>query len=237
MDTDNTPKPEAEETAQPVEGETQGDQPEPEPEEPSTQQPEELSESPLGEGSAVAVSQLNESPPNGPPWYRKVVPWIIAVLVSLAAGFLLGFFLLYQPAVGQLRNTNNQLGTAQEQITNLESSLEDVNSDLSTAQAELTRTQQQLERVEFNQALAEVQANVTYARLALATKDLLTARQELSAAELNLVELNKLLADQDTASALTERIQLVRASLVSDSVKALEELRLLSENLARIEPR
>lgn len=236
MDTDNTPKPEAEEAAQPIEGENQGDQPDTNTGEPSNQ-PAELSESPLGEGSAVAVSQLSDSPSNGRPWYRKVVPWIIAVLVSLAAGFLLGFFLLYQPAAGELRSANNQLATAQEQISSLENSLEDANSDLTTAQADLTRTQQQLERVEFNQALAEVQANVTYARLALATKDLLTARQELSAAELNLVELNKLLADQDTASALTERIQLIRASLVSDSVKALEELRLLSENLARIEPR
>ncbi len=170
-------------------------------------------------------------------FWRKALPWTIVGVVALAVGFALSFFLLYLPANASLLQARADLATAQERLAQSEEALQLVQDSLKSTQANLENAQDELADASFNKALAEVQANVAYARLALATKDLLTARQELSAASGNLNILAAMLDDLDTADALEERLQSIRAKLITDSALALEELRILSENLSRIEHR
>ncbi len=171
-----------------------------------------------------------------PSWAQKALPWVIVTLVSLLVGFAIGFFLLYLPANTGLKQVQTDLSELQGKLDSTTQELETTQSNLSQAQSDAEKAQAAADTLTFNLALSRVQANVGLARLALAQTDLLTARQELSAADTNLKELVKGL-DAETAKALQDRLSAIRIQLNSDSKKAVEELRILGENLGRIEPK
>ena len=160
----------------------------------------------------------------------RVGRWVLILLATLVVGFGAAFFALYLPASQELRQVKGDLTAAQEKLTTAESDLDNTTSDLNAATAELKAAR-------YNRALAQVEANVAYARLALVTRDLLTARQEVSAAAENMTALLPLIEDQETAKALEDRMTGIRTAIDTDSTKALDELRTLSENLLRLESR
>ncbi len=156
--------------------------------------------------------------------------WALILLATLIVGFGAAFFALYLPAGQELRQVKSDLTAAREKLTAAESDLDKTTSDLNTATAELKVAR-------YNRALARVEANVAYARLALVTRDLLTARQEVSAAAENMSVLLPLIEDQGTAKALEDRMAGIQTAIDTDSAKVLDELRTLSENLLRLENR
>ncbi|MEN4012161.1 MAG: hypothetical protein AB1453_06865 [Chloroflexota bacterium] len=170
-----------------------------------------------------------------PTWLRRNMPWLAGILIALILGFGLAFFLLYQPAVTALQHTRQEAAQQMETINQMQTDLENTRVTLDQTRIDLKTTTTALEELQYQAALTTLQTNVAYARLALVTKDLLTARQELSAAQANLKKFAPLLAEQEIITALTERLALVRASITSDPAKSLEELRILAENLARLE--
>jgi len=156
--------------------------------------------------------------------------WILILLATLIVGFGAAFFALYLPANLELKQLKTDLTAAQEKLTTTEADLTSTTSSLKSTTAELEDTR-------FNRALAKVEVNVAYARLSLVTRDLLTARQEISAAAENMTALLPLIADDETATALEDRMTGIQTAINTDSAKALEELRTLSENLLRLESR
>lgn len=181
--------------------------------------------------SAAAVEPAPESR------FKKIGPWLGAVLASLAAGAALIFFLLYLPASSSLRQAQTDLSSAESALAAAEAKAAELEGQLTSATGELETTQAELHKAKLSLAVSRLQANISYARLALLNKDVLTARQELSGAEANLAELTLLLDDRETSSALADRLKTVRANLTSDPAKALDEMRTLGENLARLENR
>lgn len=170
-----------------------------------------------------------------PAWLRKSLIWLAIVLVSLLVGFGLAYFLLYLPAEQARIEASQQVLLLNEQIATLEADLDQAREQLQKTQDELEQTAGELKVLQYSAALTALQHNVTYARLALVTKDLLTARQELSSANTNLKKLIPMIGDKDIETALTERLAAVRSSMTSDPEKSLEELRILAENLSRLE--
>jgi len=170
-----------------------------------------------------------------PAWLRKSLPWAAVILVSLLIGFGLAYFLLYLPAEQARFEADRQVSLQAGQIEELEANLNEIRHQLQQTQTELEQTSQELKAVQYRAALTALQNNVSYARLALVTKDLLTARQELSSASSNLRKLIPMLGDKEIETALTERLAFIRTNMVSDPEKSLEELRILAENLSRLE--
>lgn len=170
-----------------------------------------------------------------PTWLRRNAPWLAAILITLLVGFGLAFFLLYQPAQQSLQIARQDAEQKAEAITKLETDLEDTRLTLDQTRSDLKTTTDTLKELHYQSALTALQTNVAYARLALVTKDVLTARQELSAAQTNLKKFTPLLGDKEIETVLTERLALVRSSISSDPTKGLEELRILAENLSRLE--
>lgn len=170
-----------------------------------------------------------------PAWLRKSLPWAVVILVSLLIGFGLAYFLLYLPAEQARFEADRQVSLQAGQIEELEANLSETRQQLQQTQTELEQTSQELKAVQYRAALTALQNNVSYARLALVTKDLLTARQELSSASSNLRKLIPMLGDKEIETALTERLAFIRTNMVSDPEKSLEELRILAENLSRLE--
>ena len=184
---------------------------EPEMDQQSTPAP--LPEETTPEAGVVGGEVSEEVTPAKKPRTRlqKALTWIGVVLLALLVGFGVAFFVLYLPLQRNYVAASKELAT-------LRSDYEKVSSELSALKAEYQRTQEQLNKGQFDWVLSRLVSNVSYLRLALITKDNLTAQQELSAAEANLKALAPLLNDPQTA-------------------QALEELRLLSENLARLKMR
>ena len=190
-----------------------------------------------GEVFSPLPAKESGSSVGAPNFFRKALPWVMVGLVALILGFVGCYISLYRPIALELRETQTQLSTTMAQLAQTENEFQVAQNALKQRQEELESIQVQLTNTTFNQALAEVQTNVAFARLALVTKDLLTARQELSAADGNLKILTALLEIPETSTALVERLTSIRAKLTNDSAMALEELRILSENLTRIERR
>ncbi|MHB1120164.1 MAG: hypothetical protein ACYC11_08900, partial [Bellilinea sp.] len=67
------------------------------------------------------------------------------------------------------------------------------------------------------------------------SRDLLTARQEVSAAVSNLQSLLPFIKDKEISAALSDRMDVIDKAVYTNSSEALEELRILSENLLRLE--
>lgn len=160
---------------------------------------------------------------------RNIGRWIIALLATLIVGFGAAFFTLALPAQQELKQLRADLSDTQEKLAAAESDLKATSADLDATSSELTAAQ-------YSLALARVQANVAYARASLVSRDILTARQEVSAAMTNMQALLPFIKDKDISAALSERMTVIYKALYNDSAtKALEELRILSENLLRLE--
>lgn len=154
--------------------------------------------------------------------------WILALLAALIVGFGAAFFALTLPTQQELKQVKVDLADAQEKLATAE-------SDLKTTGADLDATEEELSSAQYALALARVQANVAYARASLVSRDLLTARQEVSAAVTNMQVLLPFIKDKNISEALSERMKGIDKAVYTDSAKALEELRILSENLLRLE--
>lgn len=159
---------------------------------------------------------------------RHIGQWILALLAALIVGFGTAYFVLTLPAQQELKLVKADLADAQEKLATAE-------SDLKITSADLNATEKELSSAQYSLAVARVQANVAYARASLVSRDLLTARQEVSAAVINMQALLPFIKDKNISAALSERMEVIDKAVYTDSAKALEELRILSENLLRLE--
>lgn len=159
---------------------------------------------------------------------RHIGRWALILLAVLIVGFGAAFIALALPAQQELRQAKADIADLQEKLSALE-------TELDTTSLALAETTGELTSAEYDLALARVQANVAYARSSLVSRDLLTARQEVSAAVKNMEALLPLIEDKEIAAALSDRMEGIEKSIHTDSAKALEELRILSENLLRLQ--
>lgn len=200
--------------------------------------PEPMEEAPGGGAPEVGSEtpspepEISEVAPPKPTrkWWQKPLTWLLIVLAAFVAGFGVAFFALYFPL-------QREATAMRQELTTLRQDYEKTSAELTTLRADYQRVEEALAAGQMDMVLSRLISNVSYARLALITKDNLTAQQELSAAEARLKDLEPLLNDPQTMQALQERFKTIRSSLSSNPNKALEELRLLSENLARIRMR
>jgi septal ring factor EnvC (AmiA/AmiB activator) len=193
--------------------------------------PQNVEDLPVEKNSAAEQAVPEKETPAEKPYVpartSRVGRWILILLATLLVGFGAAFFALYLPANQELQQARSDLSAAEEKLTTTTAALE------ATA-AQLKSTTDDLKKASFLQALARVQANVAYARLSLVTRDLLTAQQEVRAASDNLTLLLSLMQDNETSTALKDRMRNIQNLINTDSNKALEELRTLSENLLRL---
>jgi septal ring factor EnvC (AmiA/AmiB activator) len=180
--------------------------------------------------SEAALPEAEPSKPKKKNLLQKSLTWTAVVLVALLIGFSLAYFLLYMPA-------NNALSQVRSDLVSANSALELEQTKAEGLQTGLTDANNQLESAKLSLAVSNLQANISYARIALSNKDILTSRQELADAEMNLEILTEYLTDSETAGALADRLESIRMNLTSDSSMALEEMRIMGENLARLENR
>jgi hypothetical protein len=158
-------------------------------------------------------------------------------IAMFALGLLAGYILLTQPAQRQLENSQSQLKTAEEQITELKNNLATTEQDRNQLQDLVQSLQNAHDQDSQHLLLLQIQVSAKQAQLALANRDGATALLDLKMAQNQLTTLMPVIRKQapDLATSLDTRISLVLSELTRDPQKSVTELAFLSDNLIQLE--
>lgn len=156
------------------------------------------------------------------------------VVAALVLGMAIIFFALYLPVNQQLKAAQTRLDETSVKLEAAQKELGTTTTELAELKTRFANTNDQLGKANLSLQLFKMQMDVSYARLALGTNDNNTGRQALTLAEKDLQLLLVNLPQGDLSKGLTERMTNIRTYLTADPAKALEELRILGENLSMI---
>lgn len=197
-----------------------------------------MAETPEGNSSEPVLTpeyppaEVDQAAPRKEPnrFMRRV--WL--GLGALVVGMALIFFTLYLPASQQLKSVQAKLDENTVKLETAQKDLGAANTELAELKTRFANTNSQLEKANLSLQLFKMQMDVSYARLALGTNDNNTGRQALTLAEKDLQLLLVVLPQGDLSKGLQERMTNIRTYLTANPAKALEELRILGENLSMI---
>jgi cytoskeletal protein RodZ len=169
-----------------------------------------------------------------PGFFKRAFPWVLVAVIFFIAGASLVYFTLY-------RDTNHELSTAKDNITQLseqvssdEVDLQKAKTDLSNSQSDLANANTALAQTQDFSIIYKFQADVNAARTALARQDPSTARQTLTIAGTDLADLQKTSLSADSIAGLQPQLELALSSLETDSTKAASAMDTLYMNLLLI---
>lgn len=182
--------------------------------------PHTLSETPgeLGAGQEDETEAVKE-PTKFQRFLRQALIWLGVIAGGFLAGFLTFYFVLYQPKAAALEE-------AESQVQGLQSQLDTVNSQLEA-----------LEDADTHRALLEAMVDAYDARLAMAQENVVAAKSALSGTTATLEGISAEIEafDSGLASALPQRIQLIRTNLDRDLETAIADCDQLIEDLIEVE--
>lgn len=202
------------------------------------------SESPDLETETPSVQTPDEKK-STPPWVKKTLIWFVILVLVFLSGVIVSQLTSVTPLRNNLQNITRQnidhlaeidelkteLDSTKNDLSNTKSELSDIRSTLSESNQTLAASQQELQR---QTSLLDLKFNIAEARVAAANQDKLSLRQSLNLAEKNLDQLQDIL-EPEIYEIIQERLETIQKTAKSNLTKAAEELRMLSENLIRIE--
>ena len=164
---------------------------------------------------------------------RKVLVWIVGLVILFAAGVLLSWMLQVRPQAAQIARQESEILSAQEQIELLNDEVQGL-KPLSEQNSQL---REELLSANAHLDLLNVLVDVTTAQLALAQEDDIAARAALTGTDVRLTALESTLegADAVAVGEMSGRLQLVLEEVESDSFAARRDLEILANNLLALE--
>jgi hypothetical protein len=164
---------------------------------------------------------------------RRLVRWLVAVLVIFALGVAATWLTRVAPQQKEIENLEHDLEMSREEADLSASEVEDL-LPLVDENAEL---KSDLTAMEMHIEILKIQGDVASAQLALLAEDFVTARASLAGTDTRLEALMKNLEgeDRDTVQGMLTRLDLVLEELGDDSFAAIRDLEVLSSNLAALE--
>ena len=162
---------------------------------------------------------------------KKALVWLVVVLIAFAAGFLLNYFLLYQPINAERSALEGQLEETIETVSRLETE----NSRIST---QLDETMEALEAATANALYYQLLVDVNQARVKLFMDDIEGAQESLVTTQDTLEALLPLIEsiDADLALSLPRRLDLIVSGIVRDPETGMIDLELFTLDLLALEP-
>ena len=185
----------------------------------------------MSDSGPEPVTTETDSKKNKPSFLKRMVGWLVAILLTFIVGFGLAYFLIAAPAQTKLAATSEELSAKQALLTTSELTLKQTQKDLETAQAQVADLQAQHDKVQALLVVqnAEVSTIVAIKALSSSPVDNLTARQALEQLAANMDALVTL-HPGDTSEALKARVD-GALSAFPVGEKVLPELNALFTNL------
>mgnify|MGYP001152442738 CR=1 FL=1 len=210
---------EEEQTAEPIENETQ-----------QTAEPE----APGQEADVKAVEQSEEETER-PRRLRRFLVWTVGLLLLFALGVVAAWFLQIKPMREQNRVLQIDLAEAQQTVDSLTSEVE----ILRPLEAENEALEEQVAELESHIFLLDVLVDVSEAQLALVEEDPIAAKDALQGTAERLQQLEERLsgANAETVRGMSERLALALEEVETDEFAARRDLEILANNLIALEQR
>jgi cytoskeletal protein RodZ len=164
---------------------------------------------------------------------RKVLLWVVGLVIIFAAGVVLSWVVKVQPQAEQIATLNADSITAQDQVAQLNQELQELRP-LAALNSKLT---DDLSSATAHLDLLKVLVDVSTAQLALAQEDDIAARAALTGTDARLKALAATLegANAIDVGEMSGRLELVLEEVESDTFAARRDLEILAKNLLALE--
>jgi cytoskeletal protein RodZ len=164
---------------------------------------------------------------------RKVLLWVVGLVIIFAAGVVLSWVVKVQPQAEQIATLNADSITAQDQVAQLNQELQELRP-LAALNSKLT---DDLSSATAHLDLLKVLVDVSTAQLALAQEDDIAARAALTGTDARLKALAATLegANAVDVGEMSGRLELVLEEVESDTFAARRDLEILANNLLALE--
>lgn len=211
------------------------------PEQPETVQPLEAAKAdePTKSFKEAPPEKLAKTEPSKTrKFFRKVLIWLIVIVVAFGAGFLLDHFLRYQPLAKNLEQTQAELASLQGDLDIAENRVEQMTPKLEAANAKIVSLEDDLEIANARVQLYKMLVDVSHARLALFLENIEEAQVALADTKTGLEALGPVFekVDAELALSLPRRLELIIAGLERDPETAAIDLELFTKDLLALDP-
>jgi hypothetical protein len=199
-----------------------------------------MQEEPIEEAastSPVEPSLPEEKPPSRRERFgksvRRLLRWLVVLLVVFGLGVLAAALLLYLPARDQLQQSENSRGEALQQIEALQTQV----AGLSGLESANQNLQAEAEQALLHLYILSARADVSAAQLALAQRDQTRARMALSKTSQTLTDLGERLdpEQEKIVTDMQERLKLALSELNENAFAAQADLGVLANSLTELE--
>lgn len=187
----------------------------------------------LSPAEPLPETPSTEMEPARPSRLRRILVWVIAILLVFTLGVGACWLTQVQPQREQIASLESRASDAEARAENLQAEV----TRLSPFEAENETLQTQLKRSTQHLDLLFVLVDVTSAQLAMVQEDTLAAKAALSGTDARLGDLESNLsgAEAATVKGLSERLTLVLEEVESDEFAARRDLEILANNLLSLE--
>ncbi|NPV57008.1 MAG: hypothetical protein HPY76_10125 [Anaerolineae bacterium] len=205
-------------------------------------------------GAAPATPPKPQPKPAKPSFFKRIGLWLFNqesklgrfnrafvrglgwFAVCFLVGFLVAFFVLYQPEKSALQSANDNIAELQGQVENVNGQLQSANDEVGRLQDDLAQTQVELSQQTLRAGLTATLNQVNTARVALYDRDGVAAKQALQSAtdHLTTVQADLTALDPKAADSILARLALAENELARDPETAKQDLEILSGDLAEL---
>ena len=157
---------------------------------------------------------------------RTILRWTAAVVGLFGLGLLAGYLLLYQPAQKGLDSSNQQIGQANDEISQLGGQVTGLQNTLATANKAVQTAQDELKKAQARNNLLVVIYDIANARTYLAQKDgaKLINTLDKTSTDLDAVQPYLLTVQKSLGDELKSRLETVRSVVIRDAQLAQSDL-------------
>jgi hypothetical protein len=179
-----------------------------------------------------------------PSFWMRTLRWVLGILIVFGLGVIIVVYLGLVPAQNRTFEINQELQSAQQRISEIQSQAE---QEQARSQAEIERLnafesaneelQAQLSRSELRVAILSAQNDIVNAQLALEKEDINSASLALSQTSETLDTISGLLApnQREVITVMKDRLDLAIRGLDTDTFAARSDLDVLYNDLIKLE--
>jgi len=174
-----------------------------------------------------------KKPGKGQLIFRKILIWLVVIVIAFAGGFFLDAVIRYQPAIGQVEKLTVDLTTAGDEITALEGEIE----RLSAFEDKNVALNEEITDLTTHLTILSIRAAVADATLALEQDRTADAKLALDKVGSSLETLKTMLNEDqvEVVDNMLQRHQLIVIELTGDTFSAQTDLDVLASKLNTLE--
>lgn len=196
------------------------------------------------ETDATSIKEEKSQPSRPQRFFRKVLIWLVIIVIAFSAGMVVDHFLRYKPLSDDNVETRTALDQAQQDLNDMQADIDrlstldqEAGDNIAELESEKKSLQDELDQTTTHLELFQVLVDVSNARVALFLENVKDAKTYLVKTQERLDDLLPRIAEYDPALAqdMPQRLNLIISGLDRDTENAKIDLELITKDLLNIE--